>query len=211
MYGQQVVTKAKYSTMTANLNHSYRSGAGKATRRGHISHNGNPMGPPFIPPTLLPHKHTRKHERPLHKLTRTSAHRTLVFIFNTLFLRIIQERININDLRLYRRLEVLARRIAVVPPAVCLHDEQVEQRHDGYIVDMRSVGREDRREVDDAQSQYVDFDAAAVGVPGTAGRAGGTLRSCELHCDVWSAPGTLAICVDYDFFDTLGVGIWVMD
>ena len=155
--------------MTVNLNLSYRSGAGKATRRGHITHNGNPMGPPFTPPAMLSHKPTRKHERPLHKLTRTSAHRTLVFIFNTLFLRIIQERININDLRLYRRLEVLARRIAMVPPAVCLHDEQVEQRHDGYIVDMRSGGRE---EVYDAQSQYVDFDAAAVGVPGTASRAG---------------------------------------
>ena len=66
---------------------------------------------------------------------------------------------------------------------------------------MRSVGREDRREVDDAQSQYVDFDAAAVGVPGTASRAGifkkkksragGTLRSCKLHCDVWSASGSI--------------------
>ena len=56
---------------------------------------------------------------------------------------------------------------------------------------MRSVGREDRREVDDAQSQYVDFDAAAVGVPGTASRAGGTLRSCKLRCDVWSAPGSI--------------------
>ena len=56
---------------------------------------------------------------------------------------------------------------------------------------MRSVGREDRREVDDAQSQYVDFDAATVGVPGTAGRAGGTLISCELHCDVWSASGSI--------------------
>ena len=86
---------------------------------------------------------------------------------------------------------MLARRIAVVPPAVCLHDEQVKQRHDGYIVDMRSVGREDWREVDDAQCQYVDFDAAAVGVPGTAGRAGGTLRSCKLRCDVWSAPGSI--------------------
>ena len=70
-----------------------------------------------------------------------------------------------NDIRLYLRLEVLARRNAVVPPALRLHDQQVKQRHAGYIVDLWRVGREDRREVDGARSQYIDFNAASVGVP----------------------------------------------
>ena len=94
-----------------------------------------------------------------------SERRTLIFILNALLLCTIQERVNINDIRLYLRLEVLAWRNAVVPPALRLHDEQVKQRHDGYIVDLWRVGREDRREVDGARSQYINFNAAAVGVP----------------------------------------------
>ena len=34
-----------------------------------------------------------------------------------------------------------------------------------YIVDLWRVGREDRREVDGARSKYINFNAAAVGVP----------------------------------------------
>ena len=52
----------------------------------------------------------------------------------------------------------------VVPPDLRLHDEQVKQQHDGYIVDLGCVGREDRREVDEVRSQHVDFDATVVGV-----------------------------------------------
>ena len=52
----------------------------------------------------------------------------------------------------------------MVPPALRLH-HQLKQRHDRYIVDIRGVGREDRREVYSAQSRYIDFNAAAVGVP----------------------------------------------
>ena len=78
-----------------------------------------------------------------------SERRMLIFILNTL-LCMIQERININDIRLYLRLEVLAQRSAVVPPALDLHHEQVKQWHDGCIVDLGRVGREDRREVDGA-------------------------------------------------------------
>ena len=52
----------------------------------------------------------------------------------------------------------------MVPPALRLH-HQLKQRHDGYIVDIRGVGREDRREVDSDRSQCIDFNAAAVGVP----------------------------------------------
>ena len=114
---------------------------------------------------MPPHKPTRQQERPLHKLTRMSERRTPVFILDTLLIRTIQERININDIRLYLRLEVIARRNAVVPPALRLHHEQVKQRHDGYIVDIRGVGREDRREVDGVRRQYIDFDAAAVCMP----------------------------------------------
>ena len=101
---------------------------------------------------MSPRKPTRQQERPLHKLTRMSERRTLIFILNALLLRTIQERININDIRLYFRLEVLARRNVVVPPALHLHHEQVKQRHDGYIVDIRGVGREDRREIYGARS-----------------------------------------------------------
>ena len=114
---------------------------------------------------MPPHKPTRQHERPLHKLTRMSERLSLISILNTLLLRTIQERIDIKDIRLYLRLEVLAWRNVVVPPALRLHDEKVKQQHDGYIVDLGCVGREDSREVDGAQSQYVDFDATVVGVP----------------------------------------------
>ena len=122
---------------------------------------------PFALPAMPQHKPTRQQEPPLHKLTRMSERRMLVFILNTLLLRTIQERININinDIHLYLRLEVLAWRSTVVPPALRLHDEQVKQRHDGYIVDLWRVGREDRREVDGARSKYINFNAAAVGVP----------------------------------------------
>ena len=53
----------------------------------------------------------------------------------------------------------------MVAPALCLHDEQVKWRHDGYIVDLRHVGREDRREVDGAGDGCVDVDAAMLGMP----------------------------------------------
>ena len=85
---------------------------------------------------MPPHKPMRQHEHPLHKLTRMSAHRTLVVILNIL-LRMIQERINTND--------------------ICILD--------GRIVDLGCVRRKDRREVDSARSQYIDFNAAAVGMP----------------------------------------------
>ena len=154
------------------------------------------------------HKLTRQDERPFHKLTRTSERRTLVFILNTHLLRTIQECININDIRLDLRLEVLARRNAVVPPALRLHHEQVKQRHDGYIVDLRCVGREDRREVDSARSQYIDFNVAAVGV--SAGKTA--------HQDLvrrFAPSGGLqevsAVRVDYCFFDALVIGIKVVD
>ena len=75
---------------------------------------------------MPPHKPTRQQERPLHKLTRMSERRMLIFILNAFLLRTIQERIDINDIRLYLLLEVLARRCAVVPPALRLHHEQVK-------------------------------------------------------------------------------------
>ena len=156
---------------------------------------------------MPPHKPTRQHERPLHKLTRMSAHRTLDFILNTL-LRTIQERINIHDIRLYLRLEVLAWRNVVVPPALRLHDEKVKQQHDGYTVDLGYVEREDSREVDGIRSQYVDLDATVVSVPAWE----------TAHQDLVGriAPsGVLqevsAVCVHYSFFEMLGVGIKVVD
>ena len=99
------------------------------------------------------HKPTRQQERPLHKLTRMSERRTPIFILDTLLIC------------LYLCLEVIARRNAVVPPALRLHHEQVKQRHDGYIVDIRGVRCEDCREVDGVRRQYIDFDAAAVCMP----------------------------------------------
>ena len=154
------------------------------------------------------HKLTRQGERPFHKLTRTSERRTLVFILNTHLLRTIQERININDIRLDLRLEVLARRNAVVPPALRLHHEQVKQRHDGYIVDLRCVGREDRREVDGARSQYIDFNVAAVGVP-----AGKTAHQdlVRRFAPSRGLQEVSAVRVDYCFFDALVIGIKVVD
>ena len=141
------------------------------------------------PPVTPPHKPTRQHERPLYKLTRMSERRTLIFILNTILLHTIQEHININDVHLYLRLEVLAWRNVVVPPALRLHDEQVKQQHDGYIVDLGCVGREGGREVDGVRSQYVDFDATVVGVPAWDSEDG-TSGPGKAHCAVWSASGS---------------------
>ena len=58
-----------------------------------------------------------------------------------------------------------ARRNAVVPPGLCLHNKQVKQRHDGYIADLWCSRGEDRRKFDGARSQYVVFDAVMVGSP----------------------------------------------
>jgi hypothetical protein len=114
---------------------------------------------------MLLHKPTRQQKRPLHKLMRMSADRTFVFILDAFLLRTIQERIDVIDVRIHLRLEVLARRNAVVPPSLRLHDEQLKQRHDGYTFDVGRRGRGDLWEVDGARYEYVDFDAAVVGVP----------------------------------------------
>ena len=60
-------------------------------------------------PAMSPPKPTRQHERPLHKLTRMSVHRALVIKLNALILRTVRERVGINDIRLYLRLEVIGR------------------------------------------------------------------------------------------------------
>ena len=128
---------------------------------------------------MPPHTPMRQHEHPLHKLTRMSAHPTLVIILNIL-LRMIQERINTND--------------------ICILD--------GHIVDLGCVRRKDHREVDSARSQYIDFNAAAVGVP-----AGKTAHSDLVRR--FAPSGGLqkvsAVRVDYGFFYTLGIGIKVVD
>ena len=132
----------------------------------------------------------------------------LVFILNTILLRTIQERININDVRLYLRLEVLAWRNVVVPPALRLHDEQVKRQHDGYIVDLGCVGREDRREVDGIRSQHVDFDATVVSVPAWETAHQDLVRRIAASGALQEVP---AVWVRYGFFDMLGVGIRVVD
>ena len=135
--------------------------------------------PPFTPPAMPPHKPMRQHEHPLHKLTRMSAHRTLVVILNIL-LRMIQERINTND--------------------ICILD--------GHIVDLGCVRRKDRREVDSARSQYIDFNAAAVGVPAGKTAHSDLVRRFTLSGGLQEVS---AVRVDYGFFDTLGIGIKVVD
>ena len=107
---------------------------------------------------MSPHNATCQHERPHHQLTRMSVHHALVFILNVFLFRTVQERINLNDIRL-DLLPVLAQQNAV---ACVFMTEQVKQWHDGYFVDLGRVEREHRREVDSGQGECVDFDEAIV-------------------------------------------------
>ena len=89
--GPRGVTKTiKVSHMTANLD-LYTDGSGelRVARRGRTSISLSILTtemqwPSICPASMSPHKHPHKHEHPLHKFTRMSAHRTLVFKLNTL-------------------------------------------------------------------------------------------------------------------------------
>jgi len=53
----------------------------------------------------------------------------------------------------------------MVHPALRLHDEEVEERHDGHMVDYDPFPLVDLRELEDRRNEDVNLDAAAVGAP----------------------------------------------
>ena len=74
-----------------------------------------------------------------HKFPSVSVFVGLVVVRDVFLPRPLQQGKYVGYVVVYLFPEVITRRVAVVPPALCLHDQQVEKRHHRNVVDDEDI------------------------------------------------------------------------
>jgi hypothetical protein len=85
-----------------------------------------------------------------------------IVVRKLLRIRMIQQSVYISDIGAFLGMIVGTGRVAVVPPALCLHDQQVEQGHDGDAVDIDNVVRTDFGKPESRWDEDVDLDLSSL-------------------------------------------------
>jgi hypothetical protein len=83
----------------------------------------------------------------------------------------------------------------MVPPALRLHDQQIEDGHHGDIVEKRRLGRNDRGEVEGRWDEYIDLDATRL----VASPAGKAAVQYAMRCPAFS--GLFEVIAIVRFYD----------
>jgi len=132
-----------------------------------------------------------------------SERSALVLIRDVFLHGAIEESVYVGHVSPLLCAEVLAGRNAMVPPALRLHDEEVEEWHDGDTADYGRFGRVDLGKIEGWRDEDIDLDAAAVGAPS------GEAADEDLVRRIAPSGGleeVSAIRVNNDLFDPFGSG-----